>query len=83
MGFLGALSLLAAAAFLVVAFQRQRIGDVGRYQKALGFFVAALILYYPMSTIFAIGGYVGLVSQPLGFILEVMSLRLLCLALLS
>ena len=83
MDFFGALSLLLAGAFLVSAFFRRRIVDSVAYRKALTQFLAALILYYPVSALFAVGVYVSFVARPLGFVLGVISLRFLCLALIA
>jgi hypothetical protein len=46
--------LLLATALLASGFVRQRIDDMGKYRRALALFVAALILYYPVSAIFGI-----------------------------
>jgi hypothetical protein len=81
MDFFDPFSLLLATALLASGFLRARIGDAGKYRKALAFFVAALILYYPVSAIFAVGVYLSFVARPLGFVLAVVSLRFLCLAL--
>jgi hypothetical protein len=81
MDFFDAFSLLLATALLTSGFLRRRIGDIGKYRKALAFFVTALILYYAVSAIFGIGVYLSFVGRPLGFVLGVLSLRFLCLAL--
>ncbi len=82
MDFFSAFSLLLAGAFLVTAFFREKIVDPAAYRKALAVLLAALILYYPVSDIFAVGVYLGFVARPLGFVLGVISFRFLCLALL-
>jgi hypothetical protein len=82
MDIFAAFSLLLAAGFLVTVILRQRIIDSAAYRKALTLFLAALILYYPISALFTVGPYLSLVARPVGFVLGVVSFRNLCLALL-
>ena len=51
-------------------------------EEIIVLFVAALVLYYPVSALFTIGVYLSFVARPLGFVFGVISLRLLCLALI-
>lgn len=83
MDFFNTFSLLLGIGFLAAGLLRQKITDPLKYRKALAFYVAALILYYPVSAIFGIGVYLSFVARPLGFVLGVVSLRLLCLALIT
>lgn len=80
MDFFSALSLLLASGFLVTGFLRPRMIDPAAYRKALTLLLAALILYYPVSALFAVGVYLSFVARPVGFVLGVVSFRLLCLA---
>ncbi len=81
MDFFTAFSLLLGVAFLVSAFMRHRIFDSAAYRKAFTFWLAALILYYPVSELFAIGVYLGFVARPVGFVLGLISFRFLWLGL--
>jgi hypothetical protein len=81
MDFFTALSLLMAVGIIGAAFLPRKIADPAVYRKALGFFIAGVILYHPVSALFSIGPYLSLVARPLGFVFVVVSLRLLCLAL--
>jgi hypothetical protein len=83
MDFFSAFSLLLVGAFLVSAFLRQRIVDPAAYRKALALLLAALILYYPISALFTVGVYLSFVARPVGFVLGVLSFRVLCLALVA
>jgi hypothetical protein len=83
MDFYTAFSLLLAVGFLVAGFQRQRFVDHAAYRKALALFLAALILYYPVSALCTVGVYLSLVARPAGFVLGVCSFRRLCLALVA
>jgi hypothetical protein len=83
MDIFAALSLLLGAGFLVAAFLKQRIADPTEYRSALTLLLVALILYYPVSALFAVGPYLSFVARPLGFVLLVLSFRGLCLALLT
>jgi hypothetical protein len=76
-------SLLLAVAFLVLGVFRQKLGGIGQYWKALNFWVAALILYYPVSNFFGVGVYLSIIARPTGFILGLVSLYLLCMALVQ
>ena len=76
-----ALSLVLAIGFLTAAFFPQRIRNDASYRKAITFWIIALILYFPVSALFQIGVFLSIVARPVGFVLTVLSLRLLCLAL--
>ena len=82
LAFFDIFSLLLGAAFLILGCRRQYVGDMARYQKALSLFLWSLVLFYPVSSIFMIGVYLGFVAHPLGMILSVLSFRHLCLALI-
>jgi hypothetical protein len=79
--FFAAFSLLVAGGFLMAGFLRQRTLDPAAYRKGLTLLVAGLILYYPVSALFTIGLYLSFVARPVGFVLGVLSFRLLCLTL--
>ena len=83
MDFFDALSLLVGIALLIAGFFRQKTLAVQTYREALAYFVAALILYFPVSAIYFVGPYLSLAAKPIGFILQVLRVRLLCLALIS
>jgi hypothetical protein len=83
MDIFAALSLLIGAGFLVAAFLKQRIADPTEYRSALTLLLVALILYYPVSSLFVVGVYLSFVVRPLGFVLLALSFRGLCLALVS
>ena len=83
MDFFTGFSLLLAVEFLVIAFLRQKVVDHAAYRKALALFLAALILYYPVSELFTVGLYLSFVARPAGFVLGVFSFRRLCLALVA
>jgi hypothetical protein len=83
MDIFGSFALLLAGGFLVSAFLRQRILDPAAYQKSLTLLLAALILYYPVSVLFAVGVYLGFVARPVGFVLGVLSFRLFVMALIA
>ena len=76
------LSLLVAAALLTTAFLRHKIGNADEYRSAITMYVWALILYYPVSVLPAVGSFLSFVTRPAGFVMVLLSLRLLCLALL-
>jgi len=82
MDFFDRFSLVLGAAFLVSGFFRRKIGDLRKFRKAVAFFITALILYYPVPELFAVGMYLGFVTRPMGFVLIVLGFRLLCLGLI-
>ena len=83
MAFFDCFSLLLAAALLILGCRPQYLRDMTRYRKALTLFLWSLVLFYPVSAIFAIGVYLGFVAHPVGMVLIVLSFRHLCLALIS
>ncbi len=83
MAFFDFFSLLLATAFLILACRPQHVRDMVRYRKALTLFLWSIVLFYPVSAIFMIGVYLGFVAHSVGMVLIVLSVRHLCLALIS
>jgi hypothetical protein len=71
-------ALILMVAFLAPRFGRNQRGLTARERRALGMFVVALILYYPVSGIFVIGAYASFVARPVGVVLGILSFRGLC-----
>ena len=78
---LDTLTLLVAIGYLLAAFFSERISDSGDYRRGLGTFVFAVIFIRVLPEIYVIGGNIAIVSVPLGGILLLISLQLLCLSL--
>lgn len=81
MAFFDCFSLLLAAAFLFLHCRPQHIRDAARLRRAFVFYLWSLVLFYPVSAIFMIGVYIGIVTNPIGMILSILCFRHLCLAL--
>jgi len=78
---LDSLFVLTPIAFLLAAFFKDRITDRQAYRRGLGIYVAAAIFGHVLPGIYVIGVYLGVVGMPVGWILELISLQLLCLSL--
>ena len=75
--------LLLATALVTVGIIARSSLNLAQYRSALGLFVAAVILYYPVSGLFTVGVYISFVARPIAVVLGVLSLRGLCLALVG
>lgn len=79
------LALLIALAILFSALQRERIGDVTLYQKAVGFFIAAIVVHNPAMDFIGMIPHVAFaflaaIGRIIGWILLLISFHALCRA---
>jgi hypothetical protein len=68
-------------AFLVLGVFRQRIVRTDQYWNALKCWLAAMILYYPVSELFFIGVFLSYGTRPAGFVMAIITVYKLCMAL--
>ncbi len=80
MEFFAALSLLIALVLLAPVVLRRRILEPPAQRKILTLLLIGLVLHYPVSELFGIGGYLAIVARPVGFVFGLLSFRELCLA---
>ncbi len=83
MNFFACFALLLAISFLGLPLIRPNVAQAVAFRKALGLLLGALVIYYPISDLFFLGPYLGIAGHPVGFVLALLSFRLVCLELVG